>query len=167
MINESLAKKYMLSVEAGSYAGIRETTPNDSDMIRKFQSVIGVAQQESWCLSFVQYCVEKVDRLYFCVDPNHNQSTLMPTEHCLTLWRFSPERRKSEPCPGLIAIWQHGDTAAGHAGIVEMKTKDGFYSMEGNSNEAGSREGDGVYRKKRLLTPMGNLKLLGFIDPWP
>src|SRR5690606_12643905 len=39
----------------------------------------------------------------------------------------------------------------GHVGIVERKDGDWLITIEGNTNSDGSREGDGVYRKRRHL----------------
>jgi len=53
----------------------------------------------------------------------------------------------------------------GHAGIVEKVNADGSWiSIEGNTNNGGSREGDGVYRKHRKNQRTENgLNLLGFL----
>ena len=38
----------------------------------------------------------------------------------------------------------------GHVGFLEKTDMDGYFiTIEGNTNGAGSREGDGVYKKKR------------------
>lgn len=37
----------------------------------------------------------------------------------------------------------------GHIGIIEYEDANNYYTIEGNTNGAGSREGDGVYRKIR------------------
>lgn len=37
-----------------------------------------------------------------------------------------------------------------HVGFIEKWTKQTITTVEGNTNQAGSREGDGVYRKIRL-----------------
>jgi hypothetical protein len=36
-----------------------------------------------------------------------------------------------------------------HVGFIDSEDKNNYYTVEGNTNEAGSREGDGVYRKIR------------------
>jgi hypothetical protein len=37
-----------------------------------------------------------------------------------------------------------------HCGFIDQWSADWVVTVEGNTNEEGSREGDGVYRKRRL-----------------
>jgi hypothetical protein len=168
----------MMVAEARSYLGVRESIANDGEFVRLFQSAVGKAEREPWCISFIQHNVKKVDALVEALLDGGWHVPLLPfdapsktglfeTEHALTLWNTSVERRYA-PEPGLIALWRHGDSQRGHGGIVEAVNDDGtFTTIEGNTNEAGSREGDGVYRKTRALGGTGEMKLLGFVDPWP
>lgn len=50
----------------------------------------------------------------------------------------------------------------GHTGIVISPDGAGFATVEGNTNAAGSREGDGVYSKSQSWT---DPRTLGFFDP--
>jgi len=52
------------------------------------------------------------------------------------------------PVLGAVAIWQHGSGTSGHAGIVVAIEKTGFWTTEGNTSAAGSREG--TTKKKRF-----------------
>jgi hypothetical protein len=84
----------------------------------------------------------------------------------------------SLPAPGAITIWRHGLIGwTGHAGIV-VAWKDEwldlyaggprFNTIEGNTNDAGGREGYIVAMKSRPLDfskKGGRLNLLGFIHP--
>lgn len=73
---------------------------------------------------------------------------------------------KSNPVPGAIWLARHGSSANGHAGIVLKVFTDGtMETMEGNTNTAGGREGDGFDDKKRNQKQNGQLKTLGFIHP--
>lgn len=55
----------------------------------------------------------------------------------------------STPRIGWAAMRQYTSTT-GHIGVVEAVMADGtVITIEGNTNEAGSREGDGTYRKRR------------------
>ena len=73
--------------------------------------------------------------------------------------------------PGSVVIWRKRKsgkyTNFGHVGIVVKATEDHFVSIEGNTNEAGSREGDVVAEKKRSYswTKTSGLELAGFIHP--
>ncbi len=73
------------------------------------------------------------------------------------------------PKPGALVIWQHGTGWQGHEGIVDYDKDPSdkkFPTIEGNTNEAGSREGVAVLDKIRTLglpfQPKG-LNILGFV----
>jgi hypothetical protein len=78
------------------------------------------------------------------------------------------------PEPGDVVIWEKRKGGIpkktdiwtiGHAGIVESASETEFVSIEGNSNDAGGREGIEVARKTRTYTykKMDGLALKGFI----
>jgi hypothetical protein len=39
----------------------------------------------------------------------------------------------------------------GHTGLIEKVSGDFAVTIEGNTNDGGSRDGDGVYRRRRIL----------------
>lgn len=74
------------------------------------------------------------------------------------------------PTVGSFVFWQRMKDGVGqwtgHAGIVvEVISDKEFKSVEGNTNGAGSREGDGVYLKTRVVNPnvQDGLKIIGFV----
>lgn len=74
------------------------------------------------------------------------------------------------PTVGAFVYWQKMDDGkplwTGHAGVVSRVIDDKeFYSIEGNTNAAGSREGDSVQEKHRFVNPAvkDGLKVMGFV----
>lgn len=73
-----------------------------------------------------------------------------------------------KPQVGAIAVWQHGNSSAGHVGIVisfDLKANT-MVCIEGNTNANGSREGDRVAVKLRTIVrerSLNGLNLKGFI----
>jgi hypothetical protein len=144
-----------------------------------FQKIVdGKAQGEPWCMAFVQYCLFHVDLLCenLVVDGkpvDKDEDNIIPlTEHCYTAWLQSPMlARMKYPEIGAIAIWKKRSSTAGHAGIVVgIKDEVEFFTVEGNTSDpdgGDQREGDGVYMKRRSMFGMGELELLGFLNPWP
>ena len=58
---------------------------------------------------------------------------------------------KQLPQPGdVFMIWYSRLKRAAHIGFVERWEDKWVIPVEGNTNDDGSREGDGVYRKRRL-----------------
>ena len=60
---------------------------------------------------------------------------------------------------GDIMIMDHGK-GLGHTGIVEKVDKNFIYTIEGNTNDTGSREGIEVDRKRR---PIVNKMIKGYL----
>lgn len=153
---------------ANSLVGTKETAPNKGPMVEKFQRAVdGKADGESWCLGFIQYCVNEV-----CAT-NGLKNPLFKTEHTLTLWDKTPNTLKSQrPTRGSIAVWQHykegKPTMQGHVGIVNNYLPGSFFSIEGNTSDGKgiNRDGDGVYLRKRSLQSTESFKLLGFVTIW-
>jgi hypothetical protein len=165
-----------LMIEAAkACVGIREkTNRNDGPMVELIQSTVGRAHGEAWCLSFVMTCIA------YAEVRTGIKSPLAATEHCMTLWRNTPETQKVKrhPLPGAIAIWRHGSSTNGHTGIVLGADESTFTCVEGNTSSGQTptgeivREGGGVYFTERSMQNFPNLrtggtmKLQGFIRPF-
>lgn len=143
-------KNRLLIEEAKRWVGVNEEGNNRGKDIEMFQRAVdGKAQNESWCLSFIQYCVKEVGEQVD--DP---VTCLYPTEHVMTLWNNTPkEARLEQPELGCLILWQHmkdnGPTINGHVGIViDTSYMDiGIVkTIEGNTSPGSGveREGDGV-----------------------
>lgn len=75
-----------------------------------------------------------------------------------------------KPTEGALVFWQRMQDGnaqwQGHAGVVSKVVSDvEFYSIEGNTNSAGSREGDSVQEKHRYVRfdVENGLKVIGFV----
>lgn len=124
---------------ARKYVGIKETGGNNQgELIQKFQKAVdGVAQGEPYCLGFCQFVANEVCEHYEVTNP------LFKTEHCQTLFdKTQPIYRRAIASEGTIFIKKNRTSMNGHAGI---NTNGG--TIEGNTNDGTSRDGDGVYEK--------------------
>jgi hypothetical protein len=148
------------------YDGVTEATGhNDGEFVQMFQQwTDGVAQGESWCMAFVQYCVGNTAQQYGI------QSPLFASEHCMTVWNQSQHLVVFPPYPGCVAIWNHAGTSNGHTGFVTSvdQMNGTFTTVEGNTSGGSglNANGDGVYQKTRSMTGDGNFILVGFLDPF-
>lgn len=156
---------------AQSFVGTKEATGNnDGPQVEAFQKAVdGKAQGEPWCMAFVQFCVQQVDRESAI---EWDRDYLADTESCLIAWNKSPDEARSfAPGPGKIVIWAKDDgSGKGHTGIVTSVNDDGtLNTVEGNtsSGTGDPRDGDGVYARRRDPVKMGSLVVLGYLDPWP
>lgn len=155
---------------ARSYIGQHETTGNSGFVDKAFQKkmeAIGWNKGQSWCAYFAELAWKQgfeghpllpaLDKLFSpsatATYSNFYGSTLFKTGLV--------------PKPGALVAWRHGNGWQGHMGIVESVSADKiFVSIEGNTNQAGGREGVAVLRKTRQtgqpFKPSG-LNLLGFV----
>jgi hypothetical protein len=172
-MNKIHPKLKLLVAESRRWVGVTERGgDNKGQLIEMWQKAVdNKAVGEAWCMGFVQANIAWVDRVAAELGYEIGPSQLFKSEHCLTVWNKTPVTCRSfTPVPGYVAIWQHGDTTAGHAGIVSglnLRTRQ-FTCIEGNTGPGDGviREGDGVYEKTRSMDGAGKMKLLGFLVPW-
>jgi hypothetical protein len=69
------------------------------------------------------------------------------------IWQRSSKASGTPQRGDLFGLYYDHLKRIGHVGFVDQwSTSTGYaITVEGNTNEAGSREGDGVYRKRRLI----------------
>lgn len=106
--------------------------------VRNYLASVGINFPASWCMAFV----------YWCFDQNPI-NPLIKTGGVLNAWNKADKKyRVTDPKPGDIFIMDFGK-GLGHTGIVEKTDATFIYTVEGNSNDSGSREGIEVTRKQR------------------
>jgi len=120
-----------------------------------------------WLKAYAQYDSRKIGYLRNLFSP-----MALVTYHRFSV-DFVSEVGKL-PRVGAIAIWQTYidgvGQSTGHAAIVESYTRDEICTIDGNTNAAGSRDGQTVARKRRMrsfnIPEKGRgLVLRGFIYP--
>jgi hypothetical protein len=150
---------------AKSHVGEKEITPNKGFVNPAFEAKMrffGWQPGQSWCAYFVKACVYDscTPGEWKALGDNLSPSALLTYNKL----KAAGHTISQVPVLGALVVWQHGNTAQGHIGIVASVQNDTeFTSVEGNTNALGGREGDTVAEKKRKTTPMGALTLKGFI----
>ena len=160
--------------------GVREVGKNAGPDVEKYLHCVGMTKGSPWCAAFVSWCVMT------------SRGLAKPPKWCsgsaVSLFQMS---RNSKTCvyvvptemeyqakvkPGYIwsraqdataaAAARKGSWCQGHTGIVVAVDATGFHTIEGNTNAAGSREGDGVYRKLHKWSDAELIgKTVGWFDP--
>lgn len=159
---------------AKRYVGFQEKPGNKGWYDKAFEKgmrLIGFQTGHAWCA----YFTEKVwfDSFTALKDTDHLEG-LEKLFSGSTQKTFSNIKKHGEeygfgihyvPQPGDVVIWYNAKkTWQGHAAIVlAVLDNDKIITIEGNTNGAGSREGDGVFQKTRNIKRNGDLKLKGFI----
>lgn len=117
--------------------GLREKTGrNDGKRIAEFLVSVGLKRPEPWCAAYVSWVFAKAG----FAKPRSGWSPDL----------FPASRLARSALPGnLIGIYFPEKKRIAHVGLIEKQDGDWLVSLEGNTNVTGSREGDGVYRKRR------------------
>jgi hypothetical protein len=96
----------------------------------------------SWCMAFV----------YWCVKESGVPNPLIKTGGVLAQWnKIDAKYKFKEPQEGDIFIQDHGK-GLGHTGFVTKVQGDKIFTIEGNTNDTGSREGYEVCRRVRDIS---------------
>lgn len=159
--------------------GVREVGKNAGPDVEKYQKCVGLGKGNPWCAAFVSWCHMT------------SKGWTKPAKWCsgsaVSLYQAAKGKGavcvtpadadfKSKVKPGMVWSRAQDATAAaaarkgawcqGHTGIVVKVDGIGWHTIEGNTNAAGSREGDGVYRKlHKWADPEIVGKTVGWFDP--
>lgn len=141
---------------ATSQLGVQEIPKgsNAGPAVESYLHSVGLGKGYSWCMAFVYWCVNKS-----CVELKL-KNPLSKTGGVLNQWNLRPTLRVTTPKPGDIFIMEFSK-GLGHTGIIEKVSGNTLYTIEGNTNDEGSREGYEVCRKTRKKSQMkGYLRII-------
>lgn len=132
-----IAPKLPLLEIARGELGVRERSgKNDGPRILIYQGAVGLKSGDPWCAAFVSWVFFKAGY----PKPRTGWSPAL----------FPLARIKKTAAPGMLfGIYFPALKRIAHCGFVESLRGDWVITIEGNTNQAGAREGDGVYRKWR------------------
>jgi hypothetical protein len=123
---------------AQSQIGVEEKPrgSNWGEPVQTYLKSVGINFPASWCMAFVYWC--------------HREAGLpaIKTGGVLAAWNKGKQYRVTEPQPGDVFIMDYGK-GLGHTGIIERVEGEILHTIEGNTNDTGSREGYEVCRKIR------------------
>lgn len=130
-----------------SQLGVREATGhNDGYDVEKYLSSTGLGKGFAWCAAFVNW----VHRECGYAGPRA-AAAWSPA------W-FPTSRLVTDPRPGdVFGIYFPSKGRIAHVGFIDKWEGNRAHTVEGNTNAAGSREGDGVYRKIRLQSQINKV----------
>jgi hypothetical protein len=123
-----------------SQLGVREATGrNDGKQVEAYLKTVNLGKGYPWCAAFVKWNL---------LNAGYNQANVI---NGMALSCNVKSRWVTEPVTGdVFTLYYAKLKRIGHTGFFDKRINSSIYrSVEGNTNEAGSREGDGVYRKYR------------------
>lgn len=110
---------------------------------------VGLGSGFAWCMAFVYWCVKNAAEELQVPHP------LVKTGGVMLQWNNTKCRKLTNRDkgikPGDIFIMEFGH-GTGHTGFVEKVVGGLVYTIEGNTNDDGSREGYEVARRQRALS---------------
>ena len=138
-VRDQVQKTYVSKI------GVREATGrNDGKDVEAYLKYVWLAKGQPWCAAFVSWTFGqhgiKKPRSGGCVQLMEQGKTI-----------FIKNKASQIPQKGdVFFIWFANKKRVAHTGFIDQWGDDIVITVEGNTNEAGSREGDGVYKKRRL-----------------
>ena len=117
--------------------GVREWSgKNDGPKVEAYLAAAGLKKGQPWCAAFVSWVYQQAGY----PKPRTGWSPAL----------FPASRLVKKGKPGVVfGIYYPELKRIGHCGFVLSETTDWLLTVEGNTNGGGSRDGDGVYRKRR------------------
>ncbi len=129
-----------------SQVGVREIGgENRGAHVEMYLASVKLGPGYSWCAAFVSWCYQNAE-------VNAPISGWVPSFALQSRRIYQRGKfQKQEPQSGdVFMIWYHKLNRLAHIGFVDHWGEKWIITVEGNTNDGGSREGDGVYRKRRL-----------------
>ena len=129
--------------------------------VRQYLSYVNLRTPNPWCAAFVAYCLDNVG----CdvMHPKHglvaNWSRGEWAQYVVKDSRKSGVNISPDDIrPGdVFTIYYSNLKRDGHIGIVERVEGGKIITIEGNTNDGGSRDGIGVYRRSRSINSISKL----------
>jgi hypothetical protein len=162
LVGSAFVVKLLAVAHAEANAHVREQGKNRGARVEEYQRAAALGPGDPWCAAFVAWCMMQA--------AGTAKAPAWCSGSAVTSWHkgskaAGPARRctpvdadfAKRVAPGFVwvravdaasaAAARNGTWSIGHTGIVIAVDAAGFHTIEGNTNAAGSREGDGVYRK--------------------
>lgn len=133
-----------------SQVGVKEATgKNDGKEVEAYLAATGLTKGNPWCAAFCAWCLDQASV------PNPHSAYSPDWFRSRVIYSLSVSRQnnssKAQPQQGdIFGIYFSSMGRVAHVGFVHEWGNTWIQTVEGNSNDDGSRDGDGVYRKRRL-----------------
>jgi len=147
VILESISQRDYVKSIYESQIGIREKGINSGKEVEMYLASAGLSKGNPWCASFVQWSYLQCDSGLKIKSAGWVPSWFPSKKLIYVRGKINKEHPRSGD---LIGIYFKEKKRLAHIGFYDSETSDFYITVEGNTNEEGSREGDGVYKKRRL-----------------
>jgi len=130
---------------AESQLDVREATGNnDGKQIKKYLKTTGLPEGYPWCAAYVSWCFEQA------TPAGPRSARVVDWFDSNIIWKKEWGSLNFTVQPATVGALYYANLGRyGHIVIIIGEDKNNFYTIEGNTNALGSREGQGVYKKVR------------------
>jgi hypothetical protein len=158
-------------IVALSQVGVREMPVNSNrgPEVEKYLTAVGVGPGNAWCAAFTSWCIQQAGGTPGTDYPH--------TAWTPAIWSWAQGRGRDHwmhpddvaagvrtPPPGTLFLLygRVGDVErVNHVGFVERVEGGTVWTVEGNTDASGSREGGGVYQRERAVKTIYRFVLYG------
>jgi hypothetical protein len=132
-----------------SQVGVREKTgANDGEPVERYLASVGLSKGNPWCAAFVHWVLTEAGI------KDLPRSGYSPSwfPRARTFYQTGKNNSITPSRADVFGIYFASKGRIAHVGFIDSWPPSSTYclTVEGNTNEAGSREGDGVFFKRRL-----------------
>lgn len=140
LCNDALAgDKAKLREVYNSQIGVREATGNnDGVQVEKYLRAVNLGKGYAWCAAFVTWTFRQ-------------SGYDVPSLPMAAQWLTTRKRILPDSVAGTDLFGVYFGNRVGHVGFVDRRSGSKIYTVEGNTNNDGSREGIGVFVRIRLI----------------
>ena len=149
-LDEQLKREEVIA-NAASWVGVREVGGNNMGKeVESFLSCCGLPGGYPWCGGYVCYVFTQSK----LKSPKGACGSYNWAVDSLSVYRYAGIRKKIQ-AGDIFTLYYRRLGRVGHVGIVGgLIGRNTIMTYEGNTNEGGSRTGDGVYRKARPINSL-------------
>lgn len=142
---------------ACGYEGTTEEGGNNrGPMVDKFIEAVGLNPPEPWCCGFICYCIQQAVQQLGLPPPTFQYGASV-----LKLWDRNQSLVIPAPVANCIALRNEGVNSLGHAVghalfVIGVNADGSLHCISGNTNAAGSRDGNCVAIQDRPMSQFAN-----------
>ena len=141
-----------------SQVGVREEGSNRGAYVELYLESVGLEAGLPYCAAFVSWCYQNAG-----VQAPISGWVPSFSRKANRIYQRGRFQKKTPQTADVFLIWYPSLNRPAHIGFIDQWDSSWIITVEGNTNDNGSREGDGVYRKRRLKKQIWVVS--NFIDP--
>lgn len=155
--NDTLKRALIKSIFVAELGVREESGRNDGNKVETYLQYTNLQKGNPWCAAFVCWVFGKagIRNPRSAWSPDLFPADKVVWKRQVRVSNSSNEQPSNAFKTGnIFGIWFDDKKRIAHTGFIEDVKGSWIITVEGNTNEAGSREGDGVYRKRRLVSSL-------------